>query len=287
MCGAGALLDSLKTFDRLLQLGRGFESSASVAPVRGHRGGIITMHRSMAHFTLRGRNLVSALFVLLLFSLAWLVWLPRVCALWWHILAVGIRYLPLRADLLVASHRLTSGLIIQVPYLSVPPAPPTPLIWATTLIVVIALFCASYLFPSDWAPVAYLLRGLLFVQGTALAYFALLPAKFPHSPASYLGGLSTSALALISVVPSVFGITYYIFDFDLKQKAALTFLTMAHLTLFVPLQLILHALVLQVSVLFMPVLYIAFGVPLDVLIIVSFYAWGMSWQTQRQVATGR
>lgn len=279
MCGVGALLDFLKIFDWLLHLGRNLESSASVASARGHRGGIITMHRSMAHFALRGKNLISAIFVLLLFSLAWLVWLPRICGIWRQILMLSLRYLPLQADLLVVRHQITPRLVIQVPYLSVPPVPPTPVLWTATLIIVLALFVASYAFPSDWTPVAYVLRGLLFVQGTALAYFALLPAKFPHSPASYLGGLSLSALALISIVPSLLGITYYIFDFDLKQKAALTFLTMTHLTIFVPLQLMLHALMLQVSILFMPVLYIAFGIPLDVLIIISFYAWGMSWQT--------
>ncbi len=52
---------------------------------------------------------------------------------------------------------------------------------------------------------------------------------------------------------------------------------MGHLTLFVPLQILLQTVVLQKSVLFMPVLYIVFGLPVDVLIILAFYSWGMSW----------
>ena len=35
--------------------------------------------------------------------------------------------------------------------------------------------------------------------------------------------------------------------------------------------------VLQKTVLFMPVLYIVFGMPVQVLIIIAFYSWGMTW----------
>jgi hypothetical protein len=35
--------------------------------------------------------------------------------------------------------------------------------------------------------------------------------------------------------------------------------------------------ILEKSVLFMPVLYIAFGLPLDIVIVLAFYSWGMSW----------
>jgi len=34
---------------------------------------------------------------------------------------------------------------------------------------------------------------------------------------------------------------------------------------------------LQKTVLFMPVLYIIFGMPLNILIIIAFYSWGMTW----------
>jgi len=36
-------------------------------------------------------------------------------------------------------------------------------------------------------------------------------------------------------------------------------------------------------VLFMPVLYIVFGLPVDVLIILAFYSWGMSWPFKTQI----
>ena len=90
-------------------------------------------------------------------------------------------------------------------------------------------------------------------------------------------GLVTAEIALISTVPLLFGLTYYIFDFGLLKKVFLTAITMAHLALFLPLQVLLQALVLQRTVLFMPILYIILGLPVNILIIIAFYSWGMTW----------
>jgi hypothetical protein len=48
--------------------------------------------------------------------------------------------------------------------------------------------------------------------------------------------------------------------------------------LFLPFQVLLQALILQKTVLFMPLLYIIFGMPVSVLLIIAFYSWGMTWQ---------
>jgi hypothetical protein len=136
--------------------------------------------------------------------------------------------------------------------------------------------------PKKLTPVTYLLRAVLFIQATALVYFLWEPAKFPHTPDSYMEGLVTYGIALISIVPVLFGLTYYIFRFRLIRKAALTAMTMAHLSVFFPLQILAQAVVLEKSVLFMPALYIVFGLPVDVMIILGFYSWGMSWPSQTQ-----
>jgi hypothetical protein len=49
---------------------------------------------------------------------------------------------------------------------------------------------------------------------------------------------------------------------------------------FVPLQALAHAYILHQSLLFMPVLFLLFGMPLQILVVVSFYSWGMSWRTR-------
>jgi len=149
--------------------------------------------------------------------------------------------------------------------------------WWLTCALTVAMFAASFFLPSKLIPVIYLLRGILLVPATALLYFLFLPARFPHTPDSYMQGLVTAGIALISTVPLLFGLTYYIFDFGLLKKAFLTAITMTHLALFLPLQILLQALFLQKTVLFMPVLYIIFGMPINILIIIAFYSWGMTW----------
>jgi hypothetical protein len=50
---------------------------------------------------------------------------------------------------------------------------------------------------------------------------------------------------------------------------------------------LLQALVLQTTVLFMPVLYIVFGMLMNVLLIIAFYSWGMTWSFRTARAASR
>jgi hypothetical protein len=244
---------------------------------RGHRGGVILMHRALAQFRLSPMNLVTAIFLFVLFASIWLVLLPTICRFWTRVLALGIRILPLRAELGLAHHHLTHLLAFDIPYLRMEPVLPSAAAWWLTCTVTVALFVASFFLSDKLIPVTYLLRGILLVPVTALLYFVFLPAHFPHTPDSYMEGLVTAGIALISTVPLLFGLTYYIFDFGLLKKAFLTTMVMIHLALFLPLQVLFQALFLQKTVLFMPVLYIIFGMPINILIIVAFYSWGMTW----------
>ena len=157
------------------------------------------------------------------------------------------------------------------------PGLPSAQVWWLSCAVTSLIFVATFFISKRLIPVIYLMRAVLLVQVIALLYFALIPARFPHTPDSYLAGFVTSGIGLISLVPLIFGLTYYIFDFGLLRKALLTSTTMAHLALFLPFQCLLQALILQKTVLFMPVLYIVFGMPVDVMLVIGFYSWGMTW----------
>jgi hypothetical protein len=270
-------LDSSGNFEhREKSAGLHVPKLADPVRTRGHRGGVIAMHRALAHFRLGPINLVIAIALFVFFSAIWLVFLPRVCQFWTRVLALGIRLLPLRAELGIAEEHLTF-IHFNIPYLRMEPVLPSSETWWLTCALTVAMFAASFFLPSKLIPVIYLLRGILLVPATALLYFLFLPARFPHTPDSYMQGLVTAGIALISTVPLLFGLTYYIFDFGLLKKAFLTAITMTHLALFLPLQILLQALFLQKTVLFMPVLYIIFGMPINILIIIAFYSWGMTW----------
>jgi hypothetical protein len=242
------------------------------------------MHRALTQFRLGTMNLIVASCLFVFFSFAWVVLLPLVCRLWTRIFAFGIRSLPLHAELGLAEHHWTRFLSFDIPYLKMEPVLPSAQIWWLTCAITVLIFVATYFISQRLIPLVYLLRAVLLVQVIALLYFAFIPASFPHTPESYLAGFITSGIVLISLVPLVFGLTYYIFDFGMPRKALLTSMTMVHLALFLPFQVLLQALVLQKTVLFMPVLYVIFGMPVDVMLVIGFYSWGMTWSFRSEGA---
>jgi hypothetical protein len=249
---------------------------------RGYRGGVIAMHRALTRFVLEPRDLITAALLALLLTVLWLAALPWLCQFWRFVLENGMRKLAMHAALGLTSHEITPYIRFSVPYPRMEGLLPDPQTWWTSAAVVLILFAASFFLPKKFLPVMYLLRAVLFIHITALLFFLFLPARFSHSPDSYMEGLTGYAVALIGFVPLLFGLTYYIFDFGILRKAFLTAATMAHLTLFLPLWILLQALVLQKSVLFMPVLFVVFGLPVNVIIILAFYSWGMSWSFKNQ-----
>jgi hypothetical protein len=251
---------------------------------RGHRGGVISMHRALAKFALEPLDLVMSSLLVLLFSFLWIASLPWLCRLWQHVFMAVTGLLAPHIEVGLQEHHVTSYIRFVVPYPRMEDVGPDARTWWVVAMIVLVLFSASFLFSDRFTPAAYLLRAVLFVQGTALLYFAWSPGRFPHTPDSYMEGLVDYGIALISFVPILFGLTYYIFNFGLIRKALLTAMTMVHLSLFLPVQVLLQAIVLQKSILFMPLLYVVFGLSLDVLVIMAFYAWGMSWPSKKQGA---
>jgi hypothetical protein len=243
---------------------------------RGHRGGVIAMHRALTHFRLGPMNVIASISLFLLFSFIWLSILPWLCELWNRALALGLGLLPLNARLDVAEHHFRL-LRLRIPYLRMEPILPDLQTWSLACAVTVLLFTGTFFLSKKLVPLIYLARGILLIQATSLLYFALWPTRFPHTPDSYMEALVTAGIGLITVVPLLFAFTYYIFDFGLLKKAAVTAITMMHLAIFLPVQALAQAMVLQKTVLFMPVLYIVFGMPVQVLIIIAFYSWGMTW----------
>jgi hypothetical protein len=281
MSGEAAALDSSGSFEHPLSA----EGAMQVPVVtgrgrfRGHRGGVIAMHRALTRFALEPLDLVTDGLLVVLFLFAWVLSLPWLCRMWGAVLGWGMRILALQTTLGLTAHRITPYLHFVVPYPQMAGIAPDAQIWWSTAGVAGLLYAGSYFFPKNFTPMTYLLRAALFIQFTALLYFLLAAARFPHTPSSYMEGLVSYQIAVTSAVPPLFGLTYYIFKFSLVKKIALTGLTMAHLSLFLPVQILLQAMILEKSVLFMPVLYIVFGLPVEILLILAFYSWGMSWQS--------
>ena len=245
--------------------------------LRGHRGGVIPMHRALTQFQIGPLDVLTSALIFVFFSVLWLMLMPMVCRFWSHIFVLALSRLPLHARLEWPTYHL-KFLQLSIPCLRMDPIFPTLRLWTFSCLATVCLFLITFLLPTKWRPAVYMARTILLVHGSALVYFALLPASFPHTPNSYLEGLVSASLGLISFIPFLLAITYYIFDFGFVKKTALTVITMTHLVLFVPFQVLMQALVLQKSLLFMPVLYIIFAMPVDILIVIALYSWGMTWR---------
>ena len=245
--------------------------------LRGHRGGSIAMHRALVHFRLGPINLAVAIVLFVFFSALWLMVLPYVLVFWRLLLAAGLHALHLDGHLDVVVWQ-GGFLKFAIPCLRVAPLLPGFQTWLWNSLITAGAFASTYFLPKHLVPMIYLSRAILLIHASACVYFAIWPAQFPHTPDSYLQSLMLSSIAIVTIVPLLFALTYYIFDFGVWRKAFLTALTMAYLTLFVPFQLLFQAALLHKTVLYMPLLYIVFAMPADVLIIVAFYAWGMTWR---------
>lgn len=235
------------------------------------------MHRALVHFSLGPINILVAIALFIFFSALWLIVLPFVCTFWRLLLATGLGALQLDARLHMVVWQ--KGFVkLAIPCPRVTPLLPGFQTWLWNSLIAAGAFASTYFLPKHLVPMIYLSRAILLIHATACVYFAIWPAQFPHTPDSYLQSLVLSSILIVTIVPLLFALTYYIFDFGVWRKAFLTALTMAYLTLFVPFQLLFQAVFLHKTVLYMPLLYIVFAMPADVLIIVAFYAWGMTWR---------
>jgi hypothetical protein len=247
------------------------------ARFRGHRGGIIARHRSLVVEPRTRGKLLSDGAMLLGVLVVWALLFDRVTIAWAVILDFWQAVFGMDGYVL----RLEYQWGLRFPYLGFASGWPGPGLWIAGAVFTVALFVASFLVPRRFLPIASGLRVVAFFQACAQVFFAFWPEHFPYSGAGYVHGMLIAGLAFITLVPLLLGFTYYVFDVGWQRKLGLTLVIMLHLFVFVPLQFMAQAvLIYHLSVLFLPILFFVFGLPLDVLIFIGFYGWGASWKSR-------
>lgn len=168
---------------------------------------------------------------------------------------------------------------MDVPVVDLPSRIPAPWAWWGSALAAAGLVWISFVTPDRLLPLRYFLRFLVLVHISALVYFGVAPASFPHTLPGYLRSSFVAGLWLMALLPWVHSLIYHIFDFSLVHKLALTLLSLLFLAVAIPLQLLSHAHILTFgSLLFLPVLYLLFGIlPLS-LGCIALYGWAMSWR---------
>ena len=242
---------------------------------QGHEGTLIQMHRSLIRLPLTVRDVITIIALAVIILAVWYLVINYVIDIWHSILQWWLSALQLDASVAMRSYKLTDFLEIEVPYLMIDAGVPGCTIWVITTIITALIFKL----PLTNIPLRYLLKAMAFIQMCALAYFLVYPDGFPHQLNGYHFGMMAAGVVLITLVPVLYAVTYYIYDFKLWQKLSITLVAMFYLCLFVPFQYLLHVyLIHEASLLFLPILFFIFGLPLDILAVIAFYAWAMSWR---------
>jgi hypothetical protein len=251
---------------------------------RGWRGGLIKPHRAFIRLQVGPWRIAESAGLAFLGTGLWIAALPAVGRLWGRIFAFWGKHLGLRSEVVLVPQGWGRHIHFALPCFGLAAGPASGTTWWITTGATVVAFGASYLLGDEALPWAYLIRSFCVLQATALGYFALASARFPHDLPGYTVSMLVFSCILIGLVPVLYGFTFYLLNFSLWQKMVLTVATMVHLVLFVPHQYMLHIYLLHGSVLFMPILYFMFGPFLDILAFIGFYSWGMSWKSPESLS---
>ena len=252
----------------------------------GNNGTVIDPHRSIATVQLTSIDVVLAVALALGATLALAALLPLVGRAWTSAYAFLALPLGFPQGVGTVSIKASPFASFAVPYFRVAAESPGNMMWWGTLIVTAIVLAASFALRDDFLPLAYGLRLAVFVQVTALAAFRIAPQRFPYDLPHYVTSMLTSGIAVMLVVPTVLGMTFYVVDVGIARKIELTVVMLGHLFVFIPLQYALQTYVIaHGTLLMMPLSFMLFGLLPEVMVLLGLYGWGMSWPAQR--ARGR
>jgi hypothetical protein len=251
------------------------------------KGRIIPMHHAFKIIKFGPATRMGMIFMPVLFLLG--VWLSfgHIVTFWHEVFSFWMtRLVPDGA----VGHTLVGiiGQSVNMPYPDLKAELPTVTGSWINLIVCAVIFIISLFMPGKMMPATYLIRAALFIQASASVYFLLSPHEFPYTISSYVIDMLSLGLYMLFMVPFVLALVFYIFDFPIWWKCFITLATLLFFSIGLPMQYMMHAYILHsTSYIFLPVLYFLFGVLLDVLMFINFYAIGMGRSRDQRSDLGR
>jgi hypothetical protein len=252
---------------------------------RGYAGGEIRQHRAFRRIGERQRISWSAVALVALLTLFTLALLPTIARFWLRLLQLIGPQLGFEQLITARPRSIVPFVRADVPFIAVNAPLPSARVWWITALVTAAVLIGTLYIPKRHLPFTYLLRAMVFIQAVSLLYFALFGPQFPYNVPGYTSDMYTVGMAIMALIPVVFGLTYFVFDFGIARKLLIVTLSLAHLAVFIPLQFLVHAIVVrELSLLFLPILFMLFGVLIDVSVLIALYGWAMSWRDRSERA---
>ena len=247
--------------------------------VRGHKGGVIAPHRAMVGVPWTAWRLLSTLGLSLGGLAGYLALLPWLGRAWQVIFFRGRNFLGLTTPIGDQTLSLPGGLDFTLPVVSSPTPLPDARLLGIAGAVSAAVLLVSFLLPQRFIPLRYFLRLLVVVQASSILFFLVSPDPFPYRLEDHVFVLLSAGLVVMGLVPLLLGLTLHVFDLALWRKLGLTLLILGHLAVFIPLNALVHVwLIGHGTALVMPVLFLVFGLLLNIFSFVSFYGWALSWR---------
>jgi hypothetical protein len=171
---------------------------------------------------------------------------------------------------------------------SAPTLLPTISVWWLTALACALLWGATMWFKPDRLPLIYFLRLVVLVQVSSLVFFYAWPQSLPTTVANFLADVFRQSAGLMLLVPALFALTLYLFVLPWWAKYGATAAALLFLLLFVPLQAACDAWILQLGgILFMPTLYLFFGLLPQVIALMGIYSFALSFLPSEEILARR
>lgn len=241
----------------------------------------IAMHRSIATLRFPPARTLSMLVLPVAFDLAlWALYEPITLG-WGIFFGFWLDKLGIAGSVTYEDfpYHLIDG---TFPHIEVTAPYPDPQLWWITLAITLAVFLMARRIPEDFVPIRYLMFFAVAIQASALALWHSPNQIFSNGLENHVEMQLALETGFIAFVPWLYSLIYYIFDFSPWKKLGLTLMTILFLIVAVPFQAMAHIfLIVKFSMLFLPILYLMFGMFPIILCCVALYGWAMSWAPAR------
>jgi hypothetical protein len=136
------------------------------------------------------------------------------------------------------------------------------------------LWAITHFFSDRFHPLKVIIRGLCLIQATACVFFMVSPAHFPYTVTQHMHALLDMGYGLMLASGPLLALGWGILTPSRIPKIIAPLGVLAYFAWMLPHKVLLHAwLLTHGSALFMPVLFLSFGMLFDLWVFIALYAW--------------
>lgn len=250
--------------------------------VPGYNGMPIAMHRALAHRPFRMANAAAGALIVAAALLLYAAAYPLLLAAWAWALEQGVQALGLAVKVRHWPVAWSTDSQWGIDRLVL--AGPMPAVSRMALLVLAMVCIAGWVLlkrlRDAWTPVAYALRVLMALGLASCVYFWCWPEHFPYRLADHTRDIYAFNVGLQWLVPLVLGLTLFPIVSGPVHRILACLTVQGYFVLTLPIKVLAHAwLALHLGAVALPLLFLAFGPVLDVMLMVALYAWIATWFT--------